>query len=57
MDYQFGIIYDCVTTESDVSHQFEFYYLQRLSCINKFGSLRNKRGLKINFEIGMFSTA
>ena len=30
MDYQFGLKYDCVTTESTVLHQFKSY-LQHLS--------------------------
>ena len=34
-------------------HQFESYYLRRLSCINYFCSLRYRGGLKINFEIGI----
>ena len=47
MDYQFGLIYDCVTTDSNVLHQS---YLQRLSCINIRCSSRKWGRLKKDFE-------
>ena len=52
MDYQFDQIYDYVTIESNVLHQFESYS-QRLSCMNILCSLRKRGILKIVFEIGI----
>ena len=51
MDYQFDQIYDWVTIESNVFHQFKVH-LHRLSCMNILYSLRKRGGLEINFEIG-----
>ena len=45
-------IYDCVTIESNVLHQFESY-LQRLFCINILWSLRKRGRLKIDIEFGI----
>ena len=39
----------CMTIESNVSHQYEFY-LERLSRISIFWSSREKGGLKSNFR-------
>ena len=50
MDYQFGLIYDCITTDSNVLHQFKSY-LQSLSCINILCSVHKRGGLKKDFEI------
>ena len=48
MDNQFDQIYDRVTNESTVSHQFESYF-----CMNIVCSLRKQCGFKRNFEIGI----
>ena len=48
MDNQFDQIYDRVTNESTVSHQFESYF-----CMNIVCSLRKRCGFKTNFEIGI----
>ena len=52
MDNQFDQIYDCVTIESTVLHQFESY-LQHLSCMNILCSLSKRGGLKKDSEIGI----
>ena len=52
MDNQFDQIYDCVTIESTVLHQFESY-VQCLSCMNILCSFRKRGGLKRDFEIGI----
>ena len=52
MDYQFDKIYDYVTIESNVLHQFESYS-QRLSCMNILCSLRERGRLKRDFDIGI----
>ena len=52
MDNHFNSENHCITIESNVWHQFE-YYLERLSCINIFWSLLETGGLKIDFEIGI----
>ena len=51
MDNHFNSKNHCVTIESNVWHQFE-YYLECLSCINIFWSLGETGGLKIDFEFG-----
>ena len=52
MDYHFGLIYNCVTTDSNILHQFQ-PYLQRLSCKNALFSLRIRGGLKKDFEFSI----
>ena len=49
MDYQFDQIYDYVTIESNVLHQFESYS-QRLSCMNILCSLRKRGILKMSLK-------
>ena len=53
MDNQFDQIYDCVTIESTVLHQFESY-LQHLSCMNILCSLRKRGGSEIGISIQRF---
>ena len=53
MDNQFDQIFDCVTIESTVLHQFESY-LQCLSCMNFLWSLRKRSGLKGEFQSYVF---
>ena len=52
MDSQFDQIYECVTIEYTVLHQFKSY-LQRLLYMNSVYSLRKRGRLKRDFEIGI----
>ena len=52
MDYQFDLIYNCITVMSIVLHQYESY-LQRLFCMNIICSLCKRGGLKIDIENGI----